>query len=315
MDQRFLILDVFSEQAFGGNQLGVFPDARGLSAGAMQALARELNFAESTFVLPAEDGRCDRRVRIFTPKVELPFAGHPTLGTAAALVHEGLTPWQGAGASVVLDEKAGPVEVRVERRGNALFSEMVLRRPLDRPAEVPHRSAVAASLSLPEGDVSDAWFAGLGVPFCFVELADRHAVDRAALDRQAWKSRFAKAWSPHLFCFAAGPPEGSRIYARMFAPGLGVDEDPATGSASAALVASLAERRGGEGSSAALALEIEQGVAMGRPSRIHASVEPRPGGAPIVRVGGSCSVVASGNFVVPDDASCGRELEAWATAS
>jgi trans-2,3-dihydro-3-hydroxyanthranilate isomerase len=295
MDHRFLILDVFAERSFGGNQLGVFPDARGLSAGAMQALARELNFAESTFVLPPTDGKSTCLVRIFTPRVELPFAGHPTLGTAAALAHEGLVQWTGAAAAVRLEEKAGPVDVSIERRGDSFVCEMTLRRPLDLPAHAPDRAAIAASLSLAPDEICDSWFAAAGVPFCFVELGDRAAVDRAVLDRQAWKQRLQAAWAPQLYFFSI-ESEG-RLHARMFAPGLGVDEDPATGSAAAALAGSLLARRA---SAATVSLEIDQGVAMGRPSRIRASASREADGVTCVRVGGECRIVAWGTFRVPD---------------
>jgi trans-2,3-dihydro-3-hydroxyanthranilate isomerase len=291
MSHRFLIIDVFTERPFGGNQLGVFPDARGLPDAAMQKLARELNFAETTFVLPPEQGHT-RRVRIFTPRVELPFAGHPTLGTAAALLHEGVVQEKAGGADVVLEEKAGPVAVHVQRRSELLVSEMTLERVLERSDRPPDPDAVAAALTLQPREVLASWFAGLGVPFCFVELKDRAAVDRAVLDRHAFRTGVATSWAPQLFFFAPDPLDDSKLYARMFAPALGVDEDPATGSAAAALVASLAERR----QQSSLALSIDQGVALGRPSSMQARVELRQGLPPLVRVSGGCVVVAQGSF-------------------
>jgi trans-2,3-dihydro-3-hydroxyanthranilate isomerase len=299
----FLILDVFAERPFGGNQLAVFPDARGLSTETMHSLAREFNFAETTFVLPANDRRHTRLVRIFTPRIELPFAGHPTLGTAAALAHEGLVSWNGNVADVILEEKAGPVHVAITRNSDSFFCEMSLERPLDAPEESPDRMAVAAALSIDEASIRDAWFAGLGVPFCCVELANRRIVDGAVLDRQAWKQRLAQAWSAQLFFFSKEPGAEGRLYARMFAPAVGVDEDPATGSAAAALVASLAERGASRDRAASqevrLALHIEQGVAMGRPSHIYASATSSLGQTTRVRVGGSCRMFASGTLLVP----------------
>ncbi|MCA1826440.1 MAG: PhzF family phenazine biosynthesis protein [Myxococcales bacterium] len=276
---RFLILDVFSERPFGGNQLGVFPDASGVSTADMQSIARELNFSETTFVLPSSDGR-RWPVRIFTPRVELPFAGHPTLGTGAALAHEGL-----ATGAVTLEEKAGPVEVAIERRPGSYFCEMSFERKLDLAEDAPEPNAVAAALSLDAGAVRQAFFAGLGVRFCFVELADRATVDAAVLDRPAFK-RLEQTWSAQIFFFARQP--GGRLYARMFGPAFGVDEDPATGGASAALVAYLAARTG------EASLQIEQGVAMGRPSSIHAAAARAPNGLVRVEVGGACRVFASG---------------------
>jgi trans-2,3-dihydro-3-hydroxyanthranilate isomerase len=173
---KFVICDVFTEKAFGGNQLAVFPDARGLGEGAMQALAREFNFAETTFVLPPQDPGHFRRVRIFTPKVELPFAGHPTVGTAAVLATLGLSSTN----EVVLEEGIGPVVVELELGGRAPFARLVLEKEVESPPDTPARAAAAAALSLPEAAVRDAWFASVGVPFCFIELAETRQAARPA---------------------------------------------------------------------------------------------------------------------------------------
>jgi trans-2,3-dihydro-3-hydroxyanthranilate isomerase len=218
MPHRFVIADVFTETAFGGNQLAVFPDGRGLSDRAMQALAREFNFAETTFVLPPQDPRHARRVRIFTPKAELPFAGHPTVGTAAVLARLGLVPIAGGAATIVLEEGIGPIAVEIKLRGETVFAHLVTEKEVESPSARPARSQVAAALSLPEDAVLDTWFAGMGVRFCFVHLASREAVDRAVLDRAAWSAHFAKAWSPQLYFFAGRLASGSRLYVRMFAP-------------------------------------------------------------------------------------------------
>lgn len=297
MAHRFAIADVFTETAFGGNQLAVFPDARGLSERAMQALAREFNFAETTFVLPPEDARHARRVRIFTPKTELPFAGHPTVGTAAVLAQLGLVATPGGAATIVIEEGIGPVAVDVRLGGTAAFARFLLEQDIESPPHRPARQATAAALTLPTDVVSDAWFASIGVRFAFVRLADKGAVDRAVLDRAAWSEHFARAWAPNLYLFAGGLEPASRLYVRMFAPALGVEEDPATGSGAAILAGCLAARlseRDGE-----FAWRIEQGIALGRPSVIEAQAEKRAGRIVRIWVGGFTVVVGEGAMTVP----------------
>src|SRR5580692_7564533 len=155
MDHELIFVDVFADRPFSGNQLAVFPDARGLSDRAMQALARELNLAETTFVLPARLDGALRRVRIFTPRSELPFAGHPTIGTAAALAHLGILEWHGDSAKATLEEAVGPVRVTVSRGVAPFFTELALAPSVERPALRPDRGHVAAALSLEPTDILD----------------------------------------------------------------------------------------------------------------------------------------------------------------
>jgi len=297
MSHRFVIADVFTETAFGGNQLAVFPDARGLSDRAMQALAREFNFAEATFVLPPQNPRHTRRVRIFTPRTELPFAGHPTVGTAAVLARLGLIEMSGGTATIVFEEGVGPVTVEIQLGGAAPFTRLVLEKGVESPSTLPSRKAAAATLSLPEAAVLEAWFASVGLPFCFIHLVNKEAVDRAALDRTAWSASFAQAWSPNLFLFAGELPPASRLYARMFAPAYGIAEDPASGSACAALAGRLADRLPNHDGT--FTWQTEQGVTMGRPSLIEASAEKREGRTVKVKVGGSTVLVGEGSMTVP----------------
>jgi len=296
MAHRFVIADVFTETAFGGNQLAVFTDARGLSDRAMQALARELNFAESTFVLPPADPRHTRRVRIFTPNRELPFAGHPTIGTAAVLANLGLAGQKGPRLDVILEEGVGPVAVEVRLDGSTPYARLTREGEVEKPAMRPSRTAAAAAVSLLERDVLDAWFASVGVPFCFVHVASAAAVDRARLERAAWAVNFSEAWAPNLYLFAGEPGPGSRLHVRMFGPAFGIEEDPATGSGAAALAGCLAERLASEGTFAWL---IDQGVAMGRPSRLEIWAERRGGRTVSVKVGGSTVLVGEGSITVP----------------
>src|SRR5579864_8063644 len=173
MAYKFVIADVFTDKPFGGNQLAVFPDARGISDRAMQAYAREINFAETTFVLPPENSRNNFRVRIFTPRVEIPFAGHPTVGTAAVLAHLGMI----TSSSAVFEEGIGPVTIEIEPETRPTIARLVLEPKLERPATDASTKSAAEALSLEESDVISTWFASVGLPFCFVYLNSRDAVD------------------------------------------------------------------------------------------------------------------------------------------
>jgi len=298
MANRYVIADVFTEHAFGGNQLAVFPDGRGISERAMQKLAREFNFSETTFILPPEASGTDFRLRIFTPANELPFAGHPTVGTAAVLAREGLVPLDGGRGRVVFGEGVGPVTVELEVDDARAFARLSLESAVEEAAP-PRLEDAAAALSLPADAVHDAWFATVGTPFCYVRVADRAAVDSAQVDRAAWSRHFAGAFSSALYFFAGDVAAGSRLYARMFAPGFGIEEDAATGAAAATLAGALANRlpeRDG-----LFAWTIDQGVKMGRPSLLEASAEKRDGRAARVMVGGSTVLVADGSIRVPVD--------------
>jgi trans-2,3-dihydro-3-hydroxyanthranilate isomerase len=288
MSLDFTIVDVFSDRAFGGNQLAVFPNAEGISDATMQQLAREFNFAETTFVLPPLDPAHTCRVRIFTPRAELPFAGHPTVGTAAVLASlDGGR--AGAERRLVLEEGIGPVPVVTDGH-TARFH--LWSPDWETAAESPPAAAVARALSLPETAVTRTWYAGLGIRFCFVQLADAGLVDRATLDKTAWAAGVADGWSPHLYLFAGECRDGAGLYARMFAPALGVDEDPATGSAAAALVASLAaDAPVADGD---YSIRIDQGVGMGRPSLIEATARNEHGRLAEVSVGGHATIVGRG---------------------
>jgi len=289
---RFIIADVFTDQPFTGNQLGVFPEAQGLSDRAMQAIARELNFAETTFVLPPRDARHACHVRIFTPKSEMQFAGHPTVGTAAGLAHLQKLDLP---KKIVLEEGIGPVPVDLERRGAHTYAQFTIEKPVETPAERPDKSGAAAALSLSDTSVLETWFASGGVRFAFIRLADKAAVDSAQLDRAAWTRHFKNAWSSQLYFFAGEKP----VHARMFAPALGVEEDPATGSAAVALASVLAGRL--PSAEGVFNWRIDQGIAMGRPSKLEASAEKRGGRVVCVKVGGATVLSAEGAMNVPAD--------------
>jgi trans-2,3-dihydro-3-hydroxyanthranilate isomerase len=297
MAYKFVIADVFTDRAFGGNQLAVLPDAQGLSDRSMQAITREFNFAESTFVLPAKDETNTARLRIFSPAGEVPFAGHPTVGTAAVLASLGVIDTSAAPGHAVFEEGVGPVNVTVEERDGGIFSQLTLTVPVDLPAIPLSRDAVAQTLSLHPEDIIDIWYASAGLPYCYVHLTDNGAVDRAVLNHSAWATHLADAWARHLYLFAGEFASHSRLYARMFAPAAGINEDAATGSACVGLVGTLAARSANRDDRCTL--DIDQGVLMGRPSFINATATKAAGRVASVAVGGFTVVVGTGQLWMP----------------
>lgn len=295
-EYRYYTCDVFTRERFGGNPLAVIPDARGLDAGAMQTLAREFNYSETTFVFPPE-GDHTGSVRIFTPAVEVPFAGHPNVGTAFMLAELGEVEWDAAAAVVRFEEKAGVVPVRLERdeRGG-VFCELTAPEPLSLGPELPVEE-VAASAGLAAGDivttVHPPRVASVGLPFVVVEVASRAALARAAPDIRGMQAIQARGITPdiHLYTRDAGDFD---LHARMFAPLDGVPEDPATGSANSALIGLLGQVD--PTASGQWRWRIAQGVDMGRPSELFGSVEKAAGEVSAVRVGGYSVPVFAGTF-------------------
>jgi trans-2,3-dihydro-3-hydroxyanthranilate isomerase len=284
MGLDFTLVDVFTDRPFGGNQLAVFTDADGIDERTMQQLAREFNFSETTFVLPPRDPANTCRVRIFTPAEELPFAGHPTIGTAAVLAGA-----RGGEVSFVFEEGIGPVGITAD----GPMIRLHLREPAyESPAEAPSAPVIARALALPEEAVTETWFAGIGVRFCFVRLADKELVDEAEPVRAVWKTELTDAWGTILYVVAGD--DDTELYARSFAPDVGVEEDPATGSACAALIASLAQRSGRDGEHR---VRVDQGVAMGRPSVLHGTATREAGRLTEVTVGGQATIIGHGTML------------------
>ena len=296
MKYTFHIVDVFSSTPFGGNQLAVLPDAAGLSTEGMQKIAREFNFGETAFVLPKKDPANTCRVRIFSPRAELDFAGHPTVGTACALVMKQHVPLSDP-IRLILEENVGPVTVDVAQRNGEFHGTLTLSGKIEAPTGAPSPTDLAAVLSVEAAEVSQVFFSGVGLPFCFAQLSSIEVVDRAAINRAAWAATFARAWSPHLFFFAGNLRDGGKLYARMCAPALGVEEDPATGSACAALVGAMASKSDFRGTT--YRLSVLQGVSMGRRSEIEAAARKRDGVVTSVSVGGATTYIASGEIEVP----------------
>ena len=288
--------DVFTDRAFCGNPLAVLPDARGLTDAQMLAIAREFNYSETTFVLPPDDPQNAARVRIFTPGGELPFAGHPTIGTAFVLATTGAI---AADASdIVFEEGVGPVPVTIFRddSGRVTHCRLTAARLPESGAPPPAAADLARMLSLASGDVlagSACW--SCGVPFLVVPVASVDALARCALDLPRWRELLASYPTQKVYPVARIGELHWRV--RMFAPGLGVAEDPATGSAAAAFAGWLA-RELPQPRVGTAAVRLEQGVEMGRPAELHVEVDRRAGAITAVRVGGAAVMVAEGTLAV-----------------
>lgn len=297
-DRDYLLLDVFTDRLFGGNALAVFTEADGLSAAQMQSIARELNLSETAYVQSADGEAADFRLRIFTPGMELPFAGHPTIGAAIALTSAGRIEVADV-ADVVLLEAAGPVPVRITRDAAGLAATLTgPKAPVAMAFELI-TAAAAEVVGLAEPDVGP--FApsvySAGVPFLFVPLVTADALARVTLDLPAWRAHVADTLAPHVVAFAMDDWQaGHEVRMRMFAPLMGIAEDPATGAAAAALAGLLVDRQApGDGVQRWV---VHQGHEMGRPSRIELEAEVRGGRAMAVRVGGGALVVGRGTMRV-----------------
>jgi trans-2,3-dihydro-3-hydroxyanthranilate isomerase len=300
---RYLHYDVFTDHVFGGNQLAVVLDGRGLTTETMQAIAREMNFSETTFVLPPEKSETDARLRIFTPVEELPTAGHPTIGSTFALARAGVI--DRGRPEFVFGQGAGPTPVTMTWDGDDLaFVWMTQGLPLfgDPIPELP-RAAASVSLSpaAVAGTGHPVQVVSCGVPFLFVPLTTRSAVDSAVVNAGVLDALFSNAkTSAHgVFVFSAQPGDKpATVYSRMFAPEIGIVEDPATGIASGPLGCYLVRHKIVPPEKADAMISL-QGAKMGRPSYIHMAIGVTGSGdITSVRVGGEAVLAGEGTLYV-----------------
>lgn len=296
---RFLHLDVFTSTPFEGNQLAVFPQPGNASTALMQTIAREMNFSESTYIFPPERGG-HVRMRIFTPGSELPMAGHPTIGSTFALAAEGvIRPGQ---QDFVFELNVGPTPVSLQWDGDRLAFAWMTQPLPEFGSTVDDRVALAAAIGVDQAELRDepVQVVSCGVPFLFMPLATRRAVDAVTVDRRALARVLRDAGLDELPAFVFTPDRTGAageetVYSRMLAPGFGIAEDPATGGASGPLGCYLL-RHGIVDASAARAVLSLQGVAMKRPSRIHISIDSDGGTITRVRVGGQSVLVGTGQL-------------------
>lgn len=294
----FYTLDVFTQTAFTGNGLAVVMGAAALNTVQMQTLAREFNLSETVFVLPPTQPDVIARLRIFTPAQELPFAGHPTIGAACLLSELGLAPrpMPDGGVTYLLEESAGLVPVSVHHSHHGWSAELTVPRPPEFRSFDADPDALAAALALP----INAWAspplqASCGTPFVIAQLRQPELLASIDCNLSALTALLQPLWGHALYIYACG--YSGEIRARMFAPGLGLGEDPATGSAAATLACVLAQAA--TDADGEFHWDIHQGIEMGRPSLLRTSVRKRAGQIVLAQVGGFAVRVASGTICVP----------------
>lgn len=297
MKLQFTTVDVFTDRQFGGNPLAVVTNAQGLSTERMQAIAAEFNLAETSFVLPPKDPAHTAEVRIFTPKAEMPFAGHPNVGTAFVLARAGESYGRKvSGDRLVFEEKAGLVRMELTREGGVVVAtRLAAPVPLSLGEEIPLET-VAAACSLQPGDIKiDAHrpcVASCGAPLLFAELRSRAVLKSAAPRADVFARELPRDRVVGIHLYVQAKEGDIDIQSRMFAPEHGIPEDPATGGANVALIGLLAHLR----PEADLMLDktIGQGFDMGRPSILQASAEKKAGKVVATYIGGRCVPMMSG---------------------
>src|SRR5881227_440648 len=294
MKYRYYICDVFTDTRFGGNQLAVLPEARGLSDRQMQQITREFNFSESAFVFPAKAGNT-RHVRIFTPGGEIPFAGHPNVGTAFVLASSGEFGEVSSSLTVTFEEEAGLVPITIYREEGAVARCEVAAPESLSLGKTIAIELVASAVSLnPEDILTDTHHpqvCSVGLPFVITELKDRTALERARINMSGFDALADMDIKPSMHLYVRVSDDFD-IRARMFAPLSGVLEDPATGSANCTLGGLLAHHKGQ--SSGTFSWRIAQGVEMGRPSTLLARAEKKNGVVTGTWIGGATVLVSEG---------------------
>jgi trans-2,3-dihydro-3-hydroxyanthranilate isomerase len=299
MKLQFVTVDVFTDRQFGGNPLAVVTNAEGLSTDRMQAIAAEFNLAETTFVLPPKNPAHAAEVRIFTPKAEMPFAGHPSVGTAFVLACAGESYGKAiSGDRLTFEMIAGLVGIDLMREnGRAVAARLTAPKPLSLGEKIPIET-IATACSLKSGDFkSDTHLprvASCGAAFLFAELSSRAALAAAQARPEVFARDLPRDRITGLHLYVQGTDQSCDIQARMFAPQHGIPEDPATGSAAVALIGLLAQHRPER--DLILSKTIGQGFDMGRPSILEASAEKQAGKVVETRVGGRCMPMMRGTI-------------------
>ena len=298
MEYQYYICDVFTDQIFGGNPLAVIPNATGLTTEQMQKIAREFNFSESTFVFPTERQGCQYQVRIFTPSREVPFAGHPNVGTAFVLDEIGKIALN-QGDTAVFDEKAGIVPViKTDISQGQMAYQLTAPEPLSLGEPLPVELLAEALTIEPDSimvGVHQPLVASVGLAFIMVELSDTEVLSRCKINMQAFEKLHDLGVMPDIHAYVVDD-DGNTIHSRMFAPLDGVPEDPATGSANCALAALL--HHFSEDGVDEHNYAINQGVDMGRPSKLYATVTDHPSGPPVVKIAGQAVMFSSGQLII-----------------
>jgi trans-2,3-dihydro-3-hydroxyanthranilate isomerase len=296
MQLEYMTVDVFTDRRFGGNPLAVVTNAEGLATTQMQSIAAEFNLAETAFVLPPRDPSHTAEVRIFTPRAELPFAGHPNIGTAFVLARLGTIYGRAVGDPLMFEEKAGLVRLELIRDGGAVAgARLSAPQTLTRGGDIAS-DVVAAACAIAAGDIKTAnhqpCIASCGIGFVLAELKSCSSLAAAQPHAEAFAKQLPADKATGLLLYVRDRHDDIDIYARMFAPLYGVPEDPATGSGNCALVGLLASLRPER--DLTLQLRIAQGIEMGRPSLLEAAAEKKAGRVTELRIGGRCVAMMRG---------------------
>lgn len=298
MKAKFYTCDVFTDKPFGGNQLAVFPDAADIPEQLLQSITKEFNFSETTFVYPPKDPAHTRRIRIFTPGQELPFAGHPTVGTAIVLGTIGDITISGDETKIIFEEGVGPVPVTIcSINGKPSFAQLTAAKLPEFNENVPSAEVLAKMLTLSRDEIADSQFpirfVSVGFPFLYAAVKNRAALKRIRVNIQVMETLQTTYGVREIFVFTDdAEQQDSDFRARMFAPLLGIAEDPATGSAAASFAGYLAAKDPSR--SGTLQWKIEQGFEMGRPSLLFIEADKKDGQTTAVRVGGNAVMMTEG---------------------
>lgn len=297
MKLQFTTVDVFTDRQFGGNPLAVITNAQGLSTERMQAIAAEFNLAETTFVLPPKDSAHTAEVRIFTPKAEMPFAGHPNVGTAFVLARAGESYGRPvSGDRLVFEEKAGLVAMELTREGGIVTATRLAAPVALKIGEQVSPEIVAAACGLAVAQIETGThrpvIASCGVGFVFAEVKSRAVLASATHHGDVFAKHLPMERAVGVHLYVPVHENGVNVQSRMFAPLFGVPEDPATGGANVALIGLLAHLR--PEADLTLSRTIGQGFDMGRPSILHASAEKKAGKVVATYIGARCMPMMSG---------------------
>jgi trans-2,3-dihydro-3-hydroxyanthranilate isomerase len=298
---RYHLVDVFTDRAFGGNQLAVCTDGRGLSTELMQSIAKEFNLSETTFVLPPEDASNNYKVRIFTPGSELPMAGHPTVGTSFILARERMIEVSGDETTIKLEEGVGTIPVRLNFKDGQ--TDLVwMQQPLPKfGPRLEDVRGVAQMLSLAPDDVDESLpieVVSCGVPFLYVPLKSLRAARSIRFRLDVWEKLLGNLGVSEVFIFTKETElDGSSVHSRMFAPAIGIQEDPATGAASGPLGCYLVRHKVLPTSQQS-EFTSEQGIEMGRTSIIRIVIEQEANEISRVLIGGRCVFMGEGHLEI-----------------
>ncbi len=300
MKHKYYTCDVFTDQRFGGNQLAVFPDAASIPEHLFQSIAKEFNFSETTFVFSPTNSKNTKRVRIFTPGGELPFAGHPTVGTAFVLGAIGQIKISKEETNIIFEEGVGDVPVKIFSRNNKPIFAQLTAAKLPEFFSAPGGDEIAHFLSLASNDLDKNFpiqVVSCGVPFLFAAVTSRAALKHIRINIEKMETALRSCKAKDVFIFTTDAEQtDSQFRARMFAPLLGIPEDPATGSAAASFAGYLAEKN--PLNDGVVKWKIEQGFEMGRPSLLFVEADKQNGETQAIRVGGNVVMISEGEMEI-----------------